>query len=99
VLEQLILSALGKKPEMIRGVIQEELQRLQRGGYLQAAEAEAFMAQALEALTEHLAQAQQVAAPLAEGAAAAIRDMLDVPSRDEVRDMVSPQSPGDASGE
>ena len=87
-LDHLLMSLIGQKPEAAKQVIQGELDRLREGGYLDAEQVERLGAQAFEALQAGVAEAQAHARPVSDGVAAAFRDWLQVPSRDEVEAML-----------
>lgn len=85
-LEKVILEALGGK-QAIEGRVRAELERLMAGGYLKPEDVERIAAESVAALASRAAEAGVKLQPLAAGAAKAVRDLLDVPSRSELEEL------------
>lgn len=66
---------------------EQELRRLEEGGYLDAEEVERLLAEAKERLGGQAARARSFAQPLLEAAGGAFRDALDIPTRAEIREL------------
>lgn len=85
-LEKVILEALGGK-RAIEGRVRSELERLLAGGYLKPEEVERIAAESIAALAGRASEAGVKLKPLAAGAAQALRELLDVPSRSELEEL------------
>lgn len=66
---------------------EQELRRLEEGGYLDPAEVEQLLAEAKERLGGQAERARSFAQPLLEAAGGAVREVLDIPTRAEIREL------------
>lgn len=81
-LEKLVLAALGN--DTVERLVRQELERLEKGGFLQRAELERLSAECLGALASRAEQARSTIAPVVGNLAVHMRQALDLPSRAEV---------------
>lgn len=83
-LEKLFAAAFAPQGA-VRSFVHDELERLTKGGYLPAAtDVERLTEEALSGLAERSQGARETLSPLLRGAAGALREALDIPSRTEV---------------
>jgi hypothetical protein len=82
VLDKLVEAAL--RPSAITQVVTDELRRLEKGGFLSAADVEKLAAEAKAVLGEKVEHTRATVLPLLGGVASSLREALDLPSRAEV---------------
>ena len=82
-IEKLLAAAL-TRPSLARRALRDEVDRLRRGGYLPEDDLEALAGDAAQQLGERIEEARATVGPLLTGAAASLREALDLPSRAEV---------------
>lgn len=82
VLDKLVQAAL--RPSMISRVVTDELERLEKGGFLTAADVEKLSAEARKVLEERVEHTKTSVAPVLAHLASGLREALDLPSRAEV---------------
>lgn len=81
-LDKLVQAAL--RPSMISRVVTDELERLEKGGFLAAGDVEKLSAEARKVLEERVEHTRTSVAPLLANLASGLREALDLPSRAEV---------------
>lgn len=79
-----LLAAALTRPSLARKALRDEVDRLREGGYLPQEELDALASEAAEQLGRRLEDARATVGPLLVGAAASLREALDIPSRAEV---------------
>ncbi len=82
-LEKLVQAALAR-PAVLTRAVEDELARLETGGYLKREELEKLTAECVGALQQQLERAKSTTLPLVAGLGATLREALDIPSRAEI---------------
>lgn len=83
-----ILFNLGSKPERLRKRLEEEISRLAERGLIASGEADELKARFQDEIDERTREGVAVVKGLGSGAGALIRELLDLPSRRELREFM-----------